>query len=422
MVSFVLVGRGLAMDYSTLRSRYGYDCDVRGTYAHLPCQPFWTWLTGKDLPKGPPRKPKETLLAEWQMWCQLAWSWSIILIAGFGGALVYNDPDISWWVKVPVMIVSWVLVVNRTRGLLHSFHYTNHGAGIANMERARWMGKYFMSIPILHTPWENYHSIHAKDHHSTVYLCTSKDPDEVFMMEHGFRMGMSEREFWTRLIVAPFFPRNLWNHFKFRLEQNFIKTTWDERLPRMAFWCLFFGVTAYFNVWEEVAIFYLFPLIILTQFSSWIQHTTEHLWFAKKPDDISTFVYYASLTWGRFLGRPHPGKGRGLKHALKLAKWWTLAFVVDLPIRLFSFMQDLPSHDFHHRSPKVNFWSIARERAANEGLPSKYGPMTDTWGMMESFLILRDHLCRGIHDPFGVYEWERAHRRQMAEATAVAAE
>jgi hypothetical protein len=81
--------------------------------------------------------------------------------------------------------------------------------------------------------------------------------------------------------------------------------------------------------------------------------------------------------------------------------------MVDLPIRLFSFMQDLPSHDFHHRSPRVNFWAITRERAAHEIQPSKFGPMAETWSLMESWKILRDHLCRGKHDPFGLWEWDR---------------
>ena len=77
-------------------------------------------------------------------------------------------------------------------------------------------------------------------------------------------------------------------------------------------------------------------------------------------------------------------------------------FFIDIPVRLFSFMQDLPSHDFHHRSPLVNFWSIARERRAHENRRSKFGPMTETWGLMESWRVVRDSICFGKYDPFGV--------------------
>ena len=53
---------------------------------------------------------------------------------------------------------------------------------------------------------------------------------------------------------------------------------------------------------------------------------------------------------------------------------------------------------------------FAPERAAHEGLPSKFGPMAETWGFLESLLVQRDHLCRGVADPFGLLAWGRAHR------------
>ena len=393
--------------FETRYSVYGYDCDVRATYAHLPCQSFWTWITGKALQSGEPRKPSETLLKEWQLWCQLAWSWGITAIAVITASQVYASMSIPVLVKVPVFMLTWLLVVNRTRGLLHTFHYTNHGASIKNMRHARWIAKYFMSIPILHTAWDNYHAIHAKDHHSSSKLCTPEDPDEQFMSVHGFYKGMPENKFWVRIVCAPFAPKHLWDHLKFRLQQNFIYPGIEEVIPRVLFWLIFFGVCTYFEVLKELIFFYLFPLVILTQHASWVQHVTEHLWFARRPEDISRFVYYGSLTWGRFLGRPYPSKGQNLRHWARLINWWLLIFVVDIPLRLYAFMQDLSSHDFHHRSPKVNFWRITTERAAAERRPSKFGPMTETWSVWESLLIQRDHLCRDEIDPFGIYAWER---------------
>jgi hypothetical protein len=394
--------------FLTKRSSYGYQCDVRATYAHLPFQAFWTWLTGKDICRLEPRRPFDTLLSERQLWLQLTWSWFLIIISVVVGVADWDARGISWAAKAVVTVLCWLLIVNRTRGLLHTFHYTNHGASISNMARARWMGKYFMSIPIMHTSWDRYHRIHAQDHHSTATLCSSADPDEVFMSENGFRLGMPEREFWTRLVLAPFHPLAIWRHISFRLKENFLTCGWREILPRALFWTAFIVVAYASGYGLEIAIIYLFPLFILTQLSSWLQHTTEHLWFSEPPGDVSTFVYYGSVTWGRFLGRPHPGQQTGFAHRVRLARWWASVIVLDLPIRLFAFMQDLPSHDYHHRSPRVNFWSIARERAANEGRPSKFGPMAETWGLPESWMIIRDHLCRGRHDPFLLLAWDRA--------------
>ena len=409
-------------DFATRRSKYADPIDVRATYGHLPCQPLWTWITGKDIRHLEPRRPVETLLSEPQLWCQIAWSWSIIAVAYCLGAAAFRTDSWPWTLRGLVMVVAWVLIVNRTRGLLHTFHYTNHGAGILDMKRARWIAKYFLSIPIMHTSWDNYHRIHAKDHHSTAKLCTGMDPDEVFMTNNGFRMGMSNREFWARLILAPFHPLAIWRHIEFRLWENFVTPGWREIIPRIAFWLVFAVFVTWSGHWLEVLVVYLFPLFILTQFSSWLQHTTEHLWFSERPADVSGFVYYAAMTWGRFLGRPHPGQGSGLRHRWKLLCWWTSVICKDLPVRLFSFMQDLPSHDFHHRSPRVNFWSIARERAANENRPSKFGPMAETWGLMESWKILRDHLCFGESDPFGLLEWDRRHNRIAAPQQVQAAE
>ncbi len=42
--------------FKTRYSKYGYGIDVRRTYKDLPCQPFWTWVTGKSLNDRPPRR------------------------------------------------------------------------------------------------------------------------------------------------------------------------------------------------------------------------------------------------------------------------------------------------------------------------------------------------------------------------------
>lgn len=405
-------------EYGTRYSRYGYGCDVRATYGHLPLQAFWTWVTGKSLWKKPPRAPRDTLLKEWQLWCQILWSYGITIGSICVGVAVY-DSALPLAAKIPVYLIVWLLVVNRTRGLLHTFHYTNHGATIADMKRARWIATLFLSIPILHTSWRNYHQIHAETHHARRDLCTDRDPDQQFMTAHGFYRGMPEREYWLRLIYAPFLPKNIWAHIWFRLKENFITPGPLEIVMRIVYWSLFFAAAIHFAVLHYLLLFLFIPLFLLTQHSSWIQHTTEHLWFPDCPEGTSALVAMGSLTWGRFLGRPHPGKGSGIRHGLRLARWWALVLLVDIPVRLYSFMQDLPSHDFHHRSPRVNFWSIARERSAHEGLSSKYGPMTETWSVMESWLILRDHLCRGQSDPFKLYEWDRAQRLARGRRRAV---
>jgi len=400
--------------FATRYSRHGWGVDVRGTYAHLPCQPFWTWLTGKSLWPHPPRRPQQTWLSEWQLWAQIAWGYLVIVGSVLLASTAWNA---SWKFAIPIYVLCWVLVVNRTRGLLHTFHYMNHGATIANMAHARMIAVWFLSIPIMHITWDSYHDIHARDHHGARSLCTDADPDQQFMTNHGFRACMTERQFWTQLFLAPFHPANLWGHLRFRLEENFLVPSRREVAARLAYWTTFVLAVSYLGVWTEIALFLLLPLFVLTQFSSWIQHSTEHLWFPHAPAGTTLHVQVGAMTWGRFFGRPFPLNERGWRRVFMLVRWWGMVVLVDLPVRLFSFMQDLSCHDFHHRSPRVNFWSISQERRAHEGRPSKYGPMTETWSVWESWLVLRDHLCRGVHDPFGVYAWE-ASRRQSELVSA----
>lgn len=420
----LLDGRGeqIAADHNpweTKYSKYGYQMDVRASYNDLPFQFFWTWLTGKDGRDLEPRKPIETLLTNTQLGLQILWSWSIILTCLTIGYFVYHSTSLSFLGKAAITIPVWVLVTNRTRGLLHTFHYTNHGASIRNERLAKFLGKWFMSVPILHLSWNNYYDIHARLHHGAHTLCTGKDPDEVFMLDHGFYAGMPEREFWTKLVLAPFNPKAIWNHIAFRLKENFVTPERSEIISRAAFWIIALAIVYETGFTPVFIIYYLIPLLLITQFASWLQHTTEHLWFAKRPDDVSMYVYYGSMTWGRFQGRPYPLAAKGFRGFLERAQWWLLVIVVDIPIKLFSFMQDLPSHDFHHRSPKVNFWSISRERRAHEGKESKFGPMTEVWSLVESWKIIRDHVCYGESDPFAVWQWDRDMHQSAENSVAI---
>lgn len=397
------------VDYSTRLSKYARHPDVRSTYRDLPFQAFWTWLTGKSLWDKPPKKPYETLLTEWQLMLQLCWSWSIVIGSVSLCAWLFNHDGggLPWYLLYPLYAVLMVLTTNRTRGLLHTFHYTSHGATLSDMGRARAYATWIMSVPIMHVTWEEYRRIHGVNHHSRLQLCTDLDPDQVFMTDHGFRKGMSETEFWFKIFLAPFHPMRIYEHIAYRVKHNFFVKNRVEVAARLTFWVLLLGISWKTGFLEELALFYLVPLFLITQYSSWVQHISEHLWFAERPGDIPLNIHSSAMTWGRFLGRPYPIDETGFRKLVKLVPWALGCVFIDLPIRIFSFMQDLPSHDFHHRSSAVNFWRIAQERRAQEGLPSRLGPMTETWGITESVLILRDHLCRGESDPFGIYRWYR---------------
>lgn len=405
--------------FKTRYSKYGYGIDVRRTYKDVPCQPFWTWVTGKSLNDRPPRRPKDTLLKPWQLYLHISWGYAVFFLAViYGQQLLASQQPL--WLKCLLGALIMCLVVNRQRGFLHTFHYTTHGASLENKALARFTCKWILSIPILHTPRDEYVKLHVNEHHSVRTFNTEHDVDLVFMKQHGFYKGMSESAFWTRLVLAPFHPARILEHLKFRFDVSFVSAPRHERVSRALYWAALLGLVYASGYLEAFALFYLFPIFILTQYSSWIQHVSEHLWFARNEHGLPRFLHYGSLSWGRFLGRPYPADKQGLAFALAFVRWSLGVLLIDIPLRVFSFMQDLPSHDFHHRKPGVNFWRIAPERAANEARPSKFGPMTETWGMWENFLILRDHLCRGQSDPFGIVDWYRENHARLAPETDAA--
>lgn len=123
--------------FKTRYSKYGYGIGVRRTYKDLPCQPFWTWVTGKSLNDRPPRRPKDTLLKPWQLYLHISWGYAVFFLAViYGQQLLASQQPL--WLKCLLGALIMCLVVNRQRGFLHTFHYTTHGASLENKALARF--------------------------------------------------------------------------------------------------------------------------------------------------------------------------------------------------------------------------------------------------------------------------------------------
>lgn len=281
--------------FKTRYSKYGYGIDVRRTYKDLPCQPFWTWVTGKSLNDRPPRRPKDTLLKPWRLYLHISWGYAVFFLAViYGQQLLASQQPL--WLKCLLGALIMCLVVNRQRGFLHTFHYTTHGASLENKALARFTCKWILSIPILHTPRDEYVKLHVNEHHSVRTFNTEHDVDLVFMKQHGFYKGMSESAFWTRLVLAPFHPARILEHLKFRFDVSFVSAPRHERVSRALYWAALLGLVYASGYLEAFALFYLFPIFILTQYSSWIQHVSEHLWFARNEHGLPRFLHYGSLS------------------------------------------------------------------------------------------------------------------------------
>jgi len=379
--------------------QYGPQGDVRASYAHLPGQGFWTWLTGKGLPLSSERLaqvPNEN--SERFLIAHLLFTWAVMIALVLLGQFVLQG-SLPLAASVALVVVGWVLMVNRLRSMQATFHYLTHGAVLKNKTRARHYARLFLTTPLLYQDWDTYSQSHVREHHNINVLCGDKDPDQQFILQQGFYPGMPESLFWWRAFCTPFRPLYLLRQWRATGLDNLVR----PRLPEIAFRLVFWGLLLS-GLWAvdgllAFALMYGIPRAVLFEHSMWLQLFTEHLWFYRRDPQRDDKAHYGRLTWGRFQGRRPPQSGV-FAHAAWLAK----ALFLDIPVRLYVYPQDLPNHDAHHRRPNVHYRHIANYRASVEHQPSVYGPYLEVWGFMAGLYLIRDHLCRGVTEPFTPHE------------------
>lgn len=375
-------------------SAHGARYDVRREYDALPCQAFWTFVTGKGrlLTREEKVDAMHPLSTPWTL-MHMAVSWLMIVAAVWVGDAAMDSSSPA--VLVMGVGLNWLVVVNRARSLQASFHYMTHGAAMPHRLLARWTATAAFTAPFFYQSWTAYAESHVKTHHHLRVLCSAADPDQQFISENGFGLGMGVRTFWWRVWTRPFAPSYIWSQLKSSWVDSFIEPPVYEIFFRAvlvtgAVW------TALDSAWfGRMLLLFWVPAWLLFRHSMWLQLITEHLWFAPRNSFSGSPESYGRLTWGRFQGRPLPRGG-----VLAWALWCVALLLCDLPVRLYVYPQDLPNHDFHHRLPLAPYHRIADLRRTFESEPSRFGPCYEVWGFLATLRVLRDHLCFGDPTPF----------------------
>ncbi|MFJ4375595.1 hypothetical protein ACIP1T_23680 [Pseudomonas japonica] len=376
--------------------QYGPRGNVRASYAHLPLQPLWTWLTGKGL-----AQPAEDLKARMDktgeafLLVHLLFTWACMIGLVLLGQAVL-DGAFHPLLALLLVLGAWVLMVNRLRSMQATFHYLTHGAVLKDKARAQRYARFFLTTPLLYQDWDTYNQSHVREHHNIHVLCTDIDPDQRFIEAQGFHPGMSELAYWWRVIATPFRPTYLLRQWRATLNDCFVRPPRTEVLFRLAFWGVLLAVLWATGSLAAFGLIYLIPRAVLFEHSMWLQLFTEHLWFYQREAGRGDKPHYGRLTWGRFQGRTPPDGG-----IAAWAGWLLKGLLLDVPVRLYVYPQDLPNHDAHHRRPNVHYRHIANYRASVEEQASSYGPFLEVWGFMAGLYLIRDHLCRGVREPFG---------------------
>ena len=383
-------------DNATHYCQYGPQGNLRAAYGRLPLQPLWTWLTGKGLVQpAEALKAKMDKTGERFLLVHLLFTWTVMIGLVLLGKAVL-DGAFHPLLSVLLVIAAWVLMVNRLRSMQATFHYLTHGAVLKDKARAQRYARFFLTTPLLYQDWDTYNQSHVREHHNIHVLCTDIDPDQRFIQAQGFYPGMPELAYWWRVICTPFRPTYLLRQGRATLNDCFVRPPRDEVRFRLVFWAVLLVLLWATDSLMAFALIYGIPRAVLFEHSMWLQLFTEHLWFYQREEGRADKPHYGRLTWGRFQGRTPPSGG--------VAAWtgWVLkALLLDVPVRLYVYPQDLPNHDAHHRRPNVHYRHIANYRASIEGQPSSYGPFLEVWGFMSGLYLIRDHMCRGVREPFG---------------------
>jgi hypothetical protein len=382
----------------TLYASHGARYNLQEEYKQLPCQTFWTWITGKgvaleSIDQLEFMKP----VSFTRTFLHLLGAWLIIGLSVFFAHSILHTGNL---IEASLATTfCWLAVVNRARCLQATFHYMTHGAAMPSTKLAHMLATLFFTTPFFYTGWRNYSRDHVTEHHHMRILGTQTDPDVIFLKTNGLHTGMKEIDFWLHVWFRPFAPMFIFDRTKESLRQSFIEPKFTEILFRISFW---FGAIA--MVWGNdlvlsFLLLFVLPALLFFQHSLWLQLITEHLWFMRSESDVKSSINqlhaYGRLTWGRFQGRSLPRAG-----LLSWLIWIARIFCYDLPVRLYVYPQDLPSHDFHHRQPLTPFHSIADLRSTAETTNSRFGPYFEVWGFLSSLRLMRDHICFGDNMPF----------------------
>ena len=349
--------------------------NVRSTMARVPwVQPFLTWLTGKALPH---QEPLFRSTPFFHLMTGLAG-----LAAGVAGAvLAVAAPASLWLLALPLC---WVVTAGSARKLqVMICHQCVHYQLFGHKAVDRWVGE-AVSTLLMVQDFESYYHDHRDLHHGK-HLATLDDPDLKFIIELGFRPGMSVRDLWRHLGWTLVSPRFHALYLLYRLRANFVTSPLYRRAMAVVFHGSLLAFVAATGSLLPFALAWLLPLTVVYQATGLLQFLGEHKWLRVRQPDEKAQVHLARLTAGRFTGEPAPEPGLPpLQAAWRWTAWTTRMLTYHLFCRIFVLVADLPVHDWHHRHPSSPDWpnaAYARQRDVDAGCPHWQEPYSEIWGL-----------------------------------------
>jgi fatty acid desaturase len=349
--------------------------DIRATYLRFPAwtQHFWTWQTGKALPGQKP-----LLRHTWASYLAVTLTLFFAGLAVSTSAVAVMFP--LWYLA---LLAGWVLTVAGERTfVLVIAHQALHRRFSGRPGLDRFWGETVTVLSVFHT-FADFKEEHFDNHHRREIFATEADPPVQFLLDLGFRPGLSRGQLWRRAWLVFLSPVFYWRGARGRFGSNLRSGTlrrvcfaawlgWWLSLP---FW-LPHGLLA-------LVLAFVLPVILFAQLSALLDRLGEHEWLAPRNPEFGRRFYTAANTAARFCGTAVPA--RALPAGERYAAWarWTVATLCyHIPARLLVVVGDLPNHDYHHRYPATPEWTTAAYARQHDIDSGPEGPpYEEVWGM-----------------------------------------
>ncbi|MEO3808375.1 fatty acid desaturase [Sphaerisporangium sp. B11E5] len=349
--------------------------DVRSTYLRFPSwtQHFWTWQTGKALPG---QKPIVRHTWASYLGVTLLLFFAGLTVSTLAVALMFP----LWYVA---LLLGWLLTVNGERLMvLVIAHQALHRRFSGSSRRDAFWGEVVTVLSVFHT-FRDFKEEHFDNHHRREVFATRADPPVQFLIDLGFRPGLSRTALWRRAWVVFLSPLFYWNGFLGRIRSNL-----KGRGRRLAAFAVWIGWWLSLPFWLPngalvLVLAFVVPVVLFAQLSALLDRLGEHEWLGPRDPAFGHRFYTVANTAARYCGSPVPPAGLPLGARLRAwSRWTALTVCYHLPSRLLVVVGDLPNHDYHHRYPSTPDWTTAayaRQRDIDNGPEGP--PYREVWGM-----------------------------------------
>jgi len=339
-------------------------------------QPFLTWLTARPAP-GEAAKAHSSYYHVVTAFATL--------VAGVTFSLAALELGRLWLIALPLLMIVTASGMGKLQAVV--FHHCAHGTVFRERLTNRRVGE-AISILLLMKHFDVYQHEHML-HHSPNKLLTHEDEFTQFVLNlAGLRPGLPKAVLWRRVLisfVSPFF------HLRFllaRVSSCLLSHSTVHNLIGCAAWGGLFYSVWLTGTWTELAMVWLFPVVVLLQIGTALRTLCEHRFPDQEVIDARGKTFVCLATAGVFPGAPVPQRSATTPGGLAAwAAWWGTMLTVHLFARVFVLVGDAPCHDFHHRRPASRRWTDyihARQKDADSGCPAYPLGYIETWGLFEA--------------------------------------